>query len=98
MRYIDVDKLYKALTYRPLTKCGTFTEHFCNYVDNSIKRFIEETIENQPTADVVKVVRCKNCIRKLDEVNQCGDIYCNLHKGYFDQNAFCSYGEGSDTE
>ena len=60
--------------------------------------FFAEMVETIPSADVVKVVRCKNCIRKLDEVNQCGDIYCNLHKGYFDQNAFCSYGEGSDTE
>lgn len=54
-RYIDVDKLYNALTYRPAIQGGTFTDYFCNYVNNNIIGFIKEAIENQPIADVVEV-------------------------------------------
>ena len=51
-------------------------------------------------ADYVEVVRCKDCENKAGEVNQCGDVYCSLHQGWFYKDAFCSYGErksGKDT-
>ena len=44
-------------------------------------------------ADVVEVVRCKDCKKVWGEVNQHCDVYCGLHKRWFDKNAFCSYGE-----
>lgn len=50
-------------------------------------------IEDAPTADVEEVIRCQNCENKAGEVNRCGDVYCSLHQGWFDKEAFCSYGE-----
>lgn len=53
-------------------------------------------IEYTPIADVVEVVRCKDCEKKQGKINGCGDVYCSLHKGYFDKDAFCSYGKRRD--
>jgi hypothetical protein len=52
-----------------------------------------DALQDSLVEDVVKVIRCKNCKNSLRETNPCGDRYCSLHKGYFDENAFCSYGE-----
>ena len=40
-----------------------------------------------------EIVKCKHCKNKYTEVNQCGHVYCGLHKGWFNKNAFCSYGK-----
>ena len=37
---------------------------------------------------VATVVRCKNCIHNS---SGCG-IYCDLHRAFFDEDTFCSYG------
>lgn len=59
---------------------------------------LSEIIDKYVSADVVEVpYRCGTCIRKEGTVNECGDVYCTLHKGYFDRDAFCSYGERRDT-
>ena len=54
---------------------------------------VEFAIKNATTADVVEVVRCKDCSFVDGEENSCGDIYCRLHDGRFDKEAYCSYGE-----
>ena len=43
-------------------------------------------------ADFVEVVRCPHCFNG-GEINQCGDVYCTLHRGWFDKDNYCSYGE-----
>ena len=48
---------------------------------------------NTEPKDMVEVVRCKDCKESMQVINQCGDCYCTLHKGWFHANAFCSYGE-----
>ena len=54
----------------------------------------KECEEFKNKADFVEVpYRCETCVRKKGKVNECGDVYCILHKGYFDRDAFCSYGE-----
>ena len=59
---------------------------------------IEKRCKNfKNKADFVEVpYRCETCKRKKGKVNECGDVYCILHKGYFDRDAFCSYGERGD--
>lgn len=52
---------------------------------------IAEAIESIPTADVVEVVRCENCQRNGGVFN--GGVYCDLHKVWMDEKAFCSYGK-----
>ena len=47
----------------------------------------------KPKSRFVEVVRCKNCRNNDGNTYQCGGIYCTLHKGWFFEDAFCSYGE-----
>ena len=47
-------------------------------------------IDTEPTADVVEVVRCKNCKHRKK------NTFCLHNMRYEDDNGFCSYGERSD--
>ena len=57
-----------------------------------------DVIDNMPTiADVVEVVRCKDCIYAFmtidgEQVKYC-DIFDSDNGVFFDKNHFCSYGE-----
>jgi hypothetical protein len=44
-------------------------------------------IKALPSADVVQVVRCDDCVYYGSR------RWCELHSSVFDDNAFCSYGE-----
>ena len=59
---------------------------------------LEAAILNIPAADVVPVVRCKDC--RLRGREECAMFYCcecgEQHTWETD-NDFCSYGEGIDT-
>ena len=43
-------------------------------------------------ADVVEVVRCKDC-KYMEEGFDEGDVYCKLNDTSFGKNAYCSYGK-----
>ena len=45
---------------------------------------------DMPTADVVEVVRCKNC---LFSSKRYGERDCQLHKRFVKDNDYCNYGE-----
>lgn len=51
-------------------------------------------VDEQPTADVVRIVRCKDCIHRDPEDKKC-DCSFQAKCGMFpmDDNDFCSYGE-----
>lgn len=81
-------------------------EHFnedCKYkiVDTEYKRgcsevfdYYKKIVENAPIADVVEVVRCKNC--KYYEPHGNGTFglcKCRKCKGIRGENDYCSYGE-----
>ena len=51
----------------------------------------EMILATVPTADVVEVVRCKDC--KYRKKN----TFCLHNMRYEDDNGFCSYGERADT-
>lgn len=53
---------------------------------------IANLINDQPTADVVEVVRCKDC-RHFTAGYCCRDIKGRSQMHYMGENAFCSYGE-----
>lgn len=56
-----------------------------------------EAIENIPAADVVEVVRCKDCIWRGRE--ECAMFYrcdCGEQHTWETDNDFCSYGERRD--
>lgn len=44
-----------------------------------------------PTADVVEVVRCKDC--KHRRTNDLGDTWCNYHGIEMLEDDYCNYGE-----
>lgn len=50
-------------------------------------------VDYKATADVVEVVRCKDCAYCDGGEDSCGNIYCILHDGRFDKNGYCSYGK-----
>ena len=58
-----------------------------------LAEIVSEALEQQIAADVVEVVRCKNCIYCDGPEDACGNIYCRLHDGRFDKDGYCSYGK-----
>lgn len=87
MRYIDADSLKAEFT-------GNFA---CEYPAPLVKALID----NQPSEDAVKVVRCKDCKYFLDKQrkNHQGVCMCEVKdttyaaEFYSYANDFCSYGE-----
>ena len=62
-------------------------------------RDVHRSIDRTPTADVVEVVRCKDCryFRPSEITNRC---FCDWHSDEFETfaNDFCSYGERKTTD
>ena len=81
-------------------------EIFCNsvvaFVDTKVLASIVGKINLIPTADVVEVVRCCNCIHlKIDSIDRIP--YCEIHstkldKFYVRTDDYCSYGERKEQE
>lgn len=67
---------------------------------NNLKRFAPEhltplivsLIEKQPTADVVEVVRCKDC-KHYEHFTVNNKHFCNEYGGYVVENDYCSRAE-----
>ena len=57
-----------------------------------------DVIKNIPSADVVEVVRCKDCKHRTYDRSR-GLYYCNMYYGMGDvsDGNYCSYGERTDT-
>ena len=64
--------------------------HKCEWV-HDIKS-VEKFVDRLPAADVVEVVRCRECVYR--EKEQPGMVYCpNTVGGWLDENWFCAGGE-----
>ena len=96
-KYVSVSELRKLLgipSDGQCTGCQFSTFHGCK--DDSIQRACE-AIDDAPEADVVKVVRCKDCrffFTGYDE--KC----CINHGGVVmtDENGFCHHAERRDDD
>ena len=82
-KYIDAEKLKR---------------HYA-WWDDEAKKIFDEIIDLQPTADVVKVVRCKDC--KYAHMTMDGECkYCDIwfpdEKEYMDGDYYCASGERRD--
>lgn len=91
-KYIDADKLLKSTIAKfkcvPLVgvpSCRNGEEYFDGETFDTL---INET----PTADVVEVVRCKDCVFAEEGFDEC-DVYCKINDVSFGKDSFCSYGE-----
>ena len=61
--------------------------------DLPYKASVKRVLMQEPTADVVDVVRCKDC--NLRDSERCPMMYweCGVLLGYTEDIHFCSYGE-----
>jgi hypothetical protein len=88
-RYIDADRMQDFLVET------NDVDDWC--VSQYNADWISSFIENQPTADVVEVVRCKDCIYKTvteDGEYNPEDIVCEYHMSDgFDSDDYCSFGK-----
>ena len=82
MRYLDIDKTIKAFEEQHGSE-GTLLN--CYNAD-----WIVSFLEAQPTADVVQVVRCKDCIVPHNRWTGCPKLNGLVTPPDF----YCSYGEG----
>lgn len=101
--YIEREKLLKDIsdtvvfTVRKGTPLPTTEMRGANKVIDRIK--------SAPTADVVKVVRCRNCKHKVDAlgITMCSRTAVKKGNGWFgltakEENHYCSYGELKERE
>lgn len=80
-RYIDADEIQYIMLYKENWITNTGIEKQGVWKDD---------IDMIPTADVVEVVRCKDC--KYRKKN----TFCLHNMRYEDDNGFCSYGERAE--
>lgn len=55
---------------------------------------VEQRLDELPIADVVEVVRCKDCIYRT--FMDWATIWCDFHEINMDQNGYCDQGSKRD--
>ena len=85
-KYIDADEFLKSETKR----CGCIPLVGSCTTDNESLSY---RLVRAPTADVVEVVRCKDCKHCVEDIICEGVVYCNEHHKGMRENDYCSYGE-----
>ena len=92
-RYIDAEALQNRIYASPL---------FSNFGEDGwfIKDFILDLIDRQTTADVVEVVRCKDCAYYREETSYCLNPHCSssFYGHRVKGEHYCSYGERRENE
>lgn len=90
-RYIDVKRLCDWLKN---LKSG-FTKEELVFRDELIEHLQGNNgiVNVLPTADVVEVVRCRDCINNPGYVRSKGMVWCRKFRGDVHPNGYCSYGE-----
>lgn len=110
-RYIEVNALMnyannqkdKTIDANDIARfpCADVVEKakYDSLLENSL--IISEALQKYQTADVVEVVRCKDC-KWYDMTDPCGTLTPNAHRCkrvtmlWFEDDAYCSYGERRD--
>lgn len=93
MVYIDKELFKQDIKMRYCNNCARPNEIKCRacHIDDMLGE-----IEDAPTADVVEVVRCKDCRSFNKHYKE-----CTLHGSHFGENGFCCKGkrktDGKDT-
>ena len=74
------------------------------FAPEQLTPLIRTLIEKQPTADVVEVVRCKDCVYRVpineQQFSYKGKpaMHCVIHSRLRSENDYCSYGERRETD
>ena len=94
-KYIDVDKIISYLNdeIEGCGDCDVYSQPVV-YGTRLGLEYSKSLVETAETADVVRVVRCKDCIHRDPEDKKC-DCSFQAKGGIFpmDDDDFCSYGE-----
>ena len=109
--YIEREAIFSKIVNTPFEVDLTGTEDCYRYgvMDGLVKKqdHILDMIAEEPAADVVEVVRCKDCKFYIEHYF---DSYCGYHTEnacdgghcdgacYVEENDFCSYGERKKKE
>lgn len=90
-RYIDADKAIELLRDARCKDCHSYNGIMCASCDiDTAIMYIDDLL----TADVVEVVRCKECIyRTSDRMRDHDEIFCLGFGCYKNENGFCEVGE-----
>lgn len=89
MRYIDAEALTDHMLERYNELCEKYGDwdHYATGYGDAI-----DAIENAPEADVVEVVRCKDCVSFNGEIcSYHSDLY-GEHEVMVEADDYCSYG------
>lgn len=86
-RYIDADKVCEmAITHKD------FEQSIADLVS------LKEVLDDTPTEDVAKVVRCEDCRLATEDIMIDGWYLCYNNGMIHKPDNFCSYGERKDKE
>lgn len=88
-----------AADEHPYEKLGGANSSEYNEGWNDACDYIREKLENEPAADVVPVVRCKDC-KHMEFQGECEGRYCKVW-GFFNSagdDGFCNYGERKEPD
>lgn len=98
-RYVDVEG-YRKLFDEEYKKTRELIYEGETHLDNLAEGFSEASrvIDRMPTADVVEVVRCKECVwwearTYGSTIGRCENPRNGLVSEYSEHTDFCSYGE-----
>ena len=89
-KYIDADALMEELS--TMYKEPTSTEDYMTIGYDKAVADVVVTVHRQTTADVVEVVRCKDCVHHIN-APQTTDVWCERIDGLLQRNWFCADGE-----
>ena len=92
-RHIDADRLEKEM-YHEAFETDTDMQKWDGGCWIRYKMF-ENCIAQQPTADVVEVVRCKKC-KHFEKMESEDSYFCNKFGGYVKEDDYCSRGAKMD--
>lgn len=95
-RYYDADAVVSKLD----NLVEEYVKHDCiqsSLAAGVLADFRDTELNEIPFADVVEVVRCKDCINVTEQTNE-AVIRCRLSGRNYPNNHFCSYGERKEDE
>jgi hypothetical protein len=95
--YIERGALIESLTV-------DFWEHYSGCHSSSevsVFETMRDSVAEAPTADVVEVVRCKDCVcgrhpnksDRFEALYPAEYLYCSVHESGVKKDGYCSYGE-----
>ena len=96
--YIEREALMKNFCGYDLTKCVKYGNESAEKQHDSYSTMmmyeIADEIEDAPTADVVSVIRCKECKQgEVDDPDFPDQYYCHAGCGWNNGDFYCAYGE-----